>query len=118
MFQQQRNLGRRVGTIKMHLSPPPSSLCCCPFQGGVSVVVDSLLIVTPIKGFCNCSMSCCTLLCVLSSFAIILMGEERAGCFVLCVFLVSIGCCVALPRDATGCLQFVIVVFPDHTHYF
>ena len=25
-------------------------------------------------------------------------------------------CCVALPRDATGCLQFVIVVFPDHTH--
>ena len=25
-------------------------------------------------------------------------------------------CCVALPRGATGCLQFVIVVFPDHTH--
>ena len=24
-------------------------------------------------------------------------------------------CCVALPRGATG-LQFVIVVFPDHTH--
>ena len=22
----------------------------------------------------------------------------------------------ALPRGATGCLQFVIVVFPDHTH--
>ena len=22
----------------------------------------------------------------------------------------------ALPRGATGCLQFVIAVFPDHTH--
>ena len=24
-------------------------------------------------------------------------------------------CCVVLSHDATGCLQFVIVVFPDHT---
>ena len=24
--------------------------------------------------------------------------------------------CVALPRGAMVCLQFVIVVFPDHTH--
>ena len=23
---------------------------------------------------------------------------------------------MALPRDAMGCLRFVIVVFPDHTH--
>ena len=44
-----------------------------------SVVVDSLLIVTPIVGFCNYSMFCCALLYVHSSFAI--DGEERAGCF-------------------------------------
>ena len=25
-------------------------------------------------------------------------------------------CCVAHPRGAMVCLQFVIVVFPDHTH--
>ena len=25
-------------------------------------------------------------------------------------------CCVALPHDAIGFLQSVIVVFPDHTH--
>ena len=25
-------------------------------------------------------------------------------------------CCVALSHDATVCLQFGIVVFPDHTH--
>ena len=30
--------------------------------------------------------------------------------------MVARDCCVALPHDATGCLQFVIVVFPDHTH--
>ena len=26
-------------------------------------------------------------------------------------------CCVALHRGAMVCLQFVIVVFPDHTHF-
>ena len=41
------------------------------------VVVDSLLIVTPIVGFCNCSMFCCALLCVQSSFAIILKGKRE-----------------------------------------
>ena len=41
------------------------------------------------------------LLCVHSSFAIILMGT-RAGCVALFVFLVSRDCWVALPRDATG----------------
>ena len=25
-------------------------------------------------------------------------------------------CCVSLPHDVTGCLKFVIVVFPDDTH--
>ena len=48
--------------------------------GGCSRAAFLLLIVAPIVGFCVCSMFCCTLLCVLSSFAIILMGKrERAG---------------------------------------
>ena len=34
-----------------------------------SVVVDSLLTVTTIVGFSNCSMFCCALLCVKSIFA-------------------------------------------------
>ena len=54
-------------------------------------------------GFCNCSMFCCVLLYVNSSFAIVLMRKkERAGCFALFVFLVSCECCVALPQDTTG----------------
>ena len=61
----------------MHLSPPPGGLGCCPFEGGGSVVVDLLFIVTPIVGFCNCSMFCCTFLYVPSSFAIILMGKRE-----------------------------------------
>ena len=36
-----------------------------------SVVVDSLLIVTPVVGFCNCSMICYALLYDHSGFAII-----------------------------------------------
>ena len=39
-------------------------------------------------------------------------------CLALFDFLVPNDCCVALPLGATGCLQFVIVVFADHTHYF
>ena len=58
------------------------------------------MIVTPIAGFCNCSVFCITL----CPFWICnhLDGEERAGCFALFVFLVSCDCCVALPLNARG----------------
>ena len=46
-------------------------------QFWVSVVVDSLLTVTPIVGFCNCYMFCCALLRVQSSFAIISIGKRE-----------------------------------------
>ena len=67
-------------------------------------------------GVCNCSMYCCTLLYVHYSIAIILMGKREliallnlsSWCLVMVVRLF-----LTVPR---GCLQFVIVVFPDHTH--
>ena len=81
-----------------------------------SVVVDFLFIVTPIVGVCNCSMFCCTLLYVHSSIAIILMGKRE----LIALLNLSSWCLVmverlflAVPR---GCLQFVIVVFLNHTH--
>ena len=76
--EQQQNLGRRIGTSEMHLSLSPSSL-------SGSIVVDSLLIVAPIVGFCVCSVFCCTLLCVLSSFAIILMGKREMVALLFCL---------------------------------
>ena len=67
-------------------------------------------------GVCNCSMFCCTLLYVHSSIAIILMGKRE----LIALLNLSSWCLVmverlflAVPR---GCLRFVIVVFPDHTH--
>ena len=67
-------------------------------------------------GVCNCSMFCCTLLYVHSSIAIILMGKRE----LIALLNLSSWCLVmverfflAVPR---GCLQLVIVVFPDHTH--
>ena len=67
-------------------------------------------------GVCNCSMFCCTLLYVHSSIAIILMGKRE----LIALLNLSSWCLVmverlflAVPR---GCLQFVIVVNPDHTH--
>ena len=61
-------------------------------------------------------MFCCTLLYVHSSIAINLMGNRE----LVALLNLSYWCLVmverlflAVPR---GCLQFVIVVFPDHTH--
>ena len=67
-------------------------------------------------GVCNCSIFCCTLFYVHSSIAIILMGKR----VLIALLNLSSWCLVmderlflAVPR---GCLQFVNVVFPDHTH--
>ena len=67
-------------------------------------------------GICNCSMFCYTLFYVHCSIAIILMGKRE-----LVVLLnLSSWCLVVVERlflaVPRGCLRFVIVVFPDHTH--
>ena len=67
-------------------------------------------------GVCNCSMFCCTLLDVPSSFAIILMGKRELVSLLSLSSWCLVFFCVALPRGAMGCLQLVIVVFPDHSH--
>ena len=61
-------------------------------------------------------MFCCTLLYVHSSIAIILMGKRELAA----LFDISSWCLrmvewlfFAVP---SGCLRFVIVVFPEHTH--
>ena len=60
-------------------------------------------------------MFCCTLLCV-RSIAIILMGKRE----LVALLKLSSWCLVMVERlflaVPQGCLQFVIVVFPDHTH--
>ena len=67
-------------------------------------------------GVCNCSTFCCTLLYVHSSIAIILMGKRE----LIALLNLSSWCLVMVERlflaVPQGCLQFVIVVFPDHTH--
>ena len=61
-------------------------------------------------------MFCCTLLYVHSSIAIILMGKRE----LIALLNLSSWCLVMVERlflaVPLGCLQFVIVVFPDHTH--
>ena len=68
-------------------------------------------------GVCNCSMFCCTLLYVHSSFAIILMGKRELGALLSLsswLFVIAVWLFLAVPWV---CLQFVNVVFPDHTHF-
>ena len=75
-----------------------------------------MMIVTPVVGVSNCSMFCCALLYVHSSIAIILMGKKELVAL-LCLsswyLLIVLWFFLKMPR---GCLQFVIVVFPDHPH--
>ena len=67
-------------------------------------------------GVCNCSMFCCTLLYVHSSIAIILMGKRE----LVALLNLSSWCLVMVEwlflAVSRGCLQFMIVVLPDHTH--
>ena len=61
-------------------------------------------------------MFCCSLLYVHFSIAIILMGKRE----LIALLNLSSWCLVMVERlfltVPRGCLQFVIVVFPDHTH--
>ena len=81
--------------------------CFCMKTGSI----DFLFIVTPIVGVYNCSM-----FYVLSSIAIILMGKRQL------VALLNLSSWFLVMVEwlflavAWGCLQFVIVVFPEHTH--
>ena len=61
-------------------------------------------------------MFCCTLHCVRSSIAIIFMEKRE----LVALLILSSWCLVMVERlflvMPRGCLRFVIVVFPDHTH--
>ena len=61
-------------------------------------------------------MFCCTLLYVHSSIAIVLMGKRELVALLnltsWCLMMVE-WLFLAVP---CGCLRFVILVFPDHTH--
>ena len=67
-------------------------------------------------GVFNCSMFCCTLLYVHSSFAINLMGKRELVALIIFTSLCLV--IVVWPFLAVPwvCLQFVILVFPYHTH--
>ena len=82
----------------------------------VLLLLTFLFIGTPIVGVCNCSMFCCTLLYVHSSIAIIFMGKRE----LVALLNLSSWCLMMVERlflaVRRGCLWFVIVVFPDHTH--
>ena len=114
MVQQQQNLGRIFATSKMHLSLQWLRLlsvlrrwfCCCCFV---------------VEYYFHCrvlyfSMFCCALRYIHSIFAIILMGKRElvtllnlpSWCLVIVMWLFLAVPCVFL--------QFVIVVFSDHTH--
>ena len=90
---------------------------CALFVVGLGSKEVVLLLLTAPR-FCSCSMFCCALFCIHSSFAIILIRKRELVALLslsLWYFVIVVLLFLAVPQV---CLQFVIVVFPDHTHYF
>ena len=77
-----------------------SFLCPCIIKHLIIKPEDNKVIFrfSPIVGFCNVL---CVALCPFL-FCNHLDREERAGCFALFVFLVSLDSCAALPHDTKG----------------
>ena len=99
----------------MHISPPVAS-AAVRSKAVILLLLTFCLLLLPLWGVCNCSMFCSTLFYVQSSIAIILIGKGG----LVALLNVSSWCLVmvgwiflAVPW---GCLWFVIVVVPDHTH--
>ena len=104
VFKQQQNLWQRSSTSKIHYTPPHPCVrllsvlrrwfCCC----GLIVLCSSNCLL------CVWSLVYYTLVCVHSSFAIILTREKRRGadCFARVVFLMygDCECSVALLHGA------------------
>ena len=84
----------------------------------VPLLLTCYLLLLPFVGFCYCYMLCCTFLYVPSSFAIMLMGKRE----LVALLRLSFWCLVIVVWhflvDPWVSLQFVIVIFPDHTHNF
>ena len=84
------------------------------FRSGVKHSTTEPLLL-PVR-FCNWSLFCCALLYAHSSFAIVLTGKRE----LFALLNLSSWCLVMVERLILAvpwlCLQFVIVVFPDHTH--
>ena len=103
----------------IRLADAQAGLCLCCLQSPedrISVVDDLLFIFTPIVGVCNCWMFYCTPRYAPSGLAIILMGKK-----VLVSLLSLCSCCLVIAVQLflvvpSFCLQFVIVVFPDHIY--
>ena len=77
---------------------------------------NNWFIFTPNVGLSNCSMFCCALLRIYSSFAIISIGKKELVdllCLSSWFLVIVVWLFLTMPQVS---LQFVIVVFPIHTH--
>ena len=118
------NLSFKMVDIKeLFTSFPLSYISLTLCSAGIgSVIVDLVFNVIPsVCGVLCLSLFCYALLCVHYSFAIILKNQRKLVALlfvVLQMYCYYNKCCVALLQGAVGWSQYVIMVFPDHTHFF
>ena len=101
----------------MHLSsPPPGGFGCCLFWAVVFLLLICCLVCFPLVVEVLClSLFCCTLLCVFSSFVIILKRKRELVDLLGLVTVYVLWLFLTVLMVGLWC---VIVIFPDHIHFF
>ena len=96
---------------------PPGGLGCCPFSGGGSVVVDFFCVSHYLREFCVGFVLVCITLHPFY-FAIILTRKGELVALLLLSFwcLVTVNVLYLFLMVTWVGLQFMTVVFPDHSH--
>ena len=89
-------------------------------QGGSVVVIYCLMYFPLFVGVLCLSLICYALLCVNASFSIILKNKRKLVALLLLSYIciVTINVLWLFLTVPWAGLQYLIVVFPDHTHFF
>ena len=102
----------------MHLSPAVAQAAVCSKVVVLLLLIYCLMYFPLFVGVLCLSLFCHTLLCVHLSFAIILKRKRKLVALLLlsCRCIVTINVLWLFLTVSWVGLQYVIVVFPDHTH--
>ena len=107
----------KLSTRKMHLSPTVASVAVRVKVVVLLLLIYCLMYFRFIKGVLCLSLLCYALLCVHSSFAIILKRNRKLAALLLLSYrcIVTLNIMWLFLTVAWIGLHYAIVVFPDHT---
>ena len=116
VLQKQQNQGRRFGTSKVHWSPPPPvTLATVRSKAVVLLLIRCWLLLLLWDSVIVLCLAVCYIVSILVLRSSLWGRESWLLCFVCLPGVLWLVCdFLSIPWV---CLQIVIVVFPNHTHF-